>query len=218
MKSNSPQDKLLSALGLTRWQSRHSTLTHADRNAWAALKQEVTNCTLCDLCRSRSQTVFGVGDTQARLVIIGEAPGFHEDQQGEPFVGRAGLLLNAMLQSIGLERGSVYIANILKCRPPDNRDPSPEEVLKCTPYLRRQLALLNPTCLLAVGRVAAHFLLESTTPLSKMRGHQYSYGPNQIPLFVTYHPAYLLRNPADKGKAFVDLRRVREFLSQHSSE
>lgn len=171
---------------------------------WDALQQMVSHCTACGLHCSRTQTVFGVGNRQADLMIIGEAPGFYEDQQGEPFVGRAGQLLNAMLKAIRLERSQVYIANILKCRPPNNRDPQPDEVAACTPFLDRQLELIQPKLLLAVGRIAAHYLLNSKQALSQLRGQVHRYGKQQTPLIVSYHPAYLLRNPRDKARAWQD--------------
>ncbi len=160
----------------------------------------MAQCHACGLEKGRTQTVFGIGNRQANLMIIGEAPGFYEDQQGEPFVGRAGQLLNAMLAAIGLSRESVYIANILKCRPPNNRDPLPDEVALCTPFLQKQIALIKPQLLLAVGRIAAHYLLETKTSLNQLRGKIHSYGQFDTPLIITYHPAYLLRNPADKAK------------------
>lgn len=179
---------------------------------WDTLRAAVTQCTACNLCKSRTQIVFGVGNQNADLMIIGEAPGFNEDKQGEPFVGRAGQLLNAMLQSIGFDRSQVYIANILKCRPPENRDPLPEEVNLCTPFLQKQIALIQPKLLLAVGRIAAHYLLNTKASLGTIRGKIHHYGENQTPLIITYHPAYLLRNPSDKGKAYADLRLTYQTL------
>ena len=177
---------------------------------WKALEYRVAHCESCQLHRTRTNTVFGVGDRAAGLMVIGEAPGADEDRQGEPFVGRAGQLLNAMLWAIGLKRDQVFIANILKCRPPDNRDPRPEEVLQCEPFLRRQLALVQPKMILAVGRVAAQSLLKSQEPVGRMRGKAYRF--DDIPLVVTYHPAYLLRSPEQKEKAWQDLQRVRAAL------
>lgn len=173
---------------------------------WEALAYQVRQCHACDLANTRTQTVFGVGDRRAQWMIIGEAPGADEDRQGEPFVGRAGQLLNAMVQAVGLQRQQVYIANILKCRPPDNRDPRPEEVAKCEPFLQRQVELLQPRLILAVGRIAAQNLLKSDIPIGKMRGRVFRYGPSEIPVVVTYHPAYLLRSPAEKRKAWEDLK------------
>jgi uracil-DNA glycosylase family 4 len=172
---------------------------------WTALRQQVAGCQLCELHRSRTQTVFGVGDQQASWMIIGEAPGADEDRQGEPFVGRAGRLLNAMLQSVGLSREQVYIANILKCRPPNNRDPRPEEAAACFPYLRRQIELINPDVIIAVGRIAAQRLLECNTSLARLRGSVHRLEATGTPVVVTYHPAYLLRSPSDKRKAWEDL-------------
>lgn len=188
------------------------TSAPAARDAWDALRTAVTTCTACDLHKTRTQTVFGTGNINAKLMIIGEAPGFYEDQAGEPFVGRAGQLLNAMLQSIGIRRDQVYIANILKCRPPNNRDPLPEETKCCTPFLKKQIALINPKLLLGLGRIAAHYLLESSSPLGKLRGKVNTYG--NTPLLITYHPAYLLRNPSDKRKAFEDLQLTLRILQR----
>lgn len=172
---------------------------------WDTLIATVAACTRCELHRGRTQTVFGVGNRQAGWLVIGEAPGAEEDRRGEPFVGRAGQLLNSMLAAIGLARSEVYIANILKCRPPGNRDPRPEEVVCCEPYLRQQIALINPRIILAVGRIAAQNLLKVQTPIGKLRGHRHAFGPRAIPLVVTYHPAYLLRSPAEKRRAWQDL-------------
>lgn len=176
------------------------------------LRQCVADCKLCPLHQTRTQTVFGVGNEKAKVMIIGEAPGFHEDQQGEPFVGRAGQLLNAMLNSIGFERSDVYIANILKCRPPNNRDPVPTEVLQCTPYLKQQIALIKPHILCAVGRIAAQYLLDTTESLGRLRNKTHTYGEEKLPLFITYHPAYLLRNPSAKAETYQDLLRLKNFF------
>jgi DNA polymerase len=171
---------------------------------WAALEEAVRTCTRCPLHGTRTQAVFGVGNRRAQWMFIGEAPGADEDRQGEPFVGRAGQLLNLMLRAIGLKREEVYIANVLKSRPPGNRDPRPEEVEQCEPYLVRQIELIRPRLIVALGRHAAHSLLKTELPLSRLRGQRLSY--HDTPLIVTYHPAYLLRNPADKRKAWEDLR------------
>jgi len=177
---------------------------------WGALRERVAGCTACaELCRTRTQTVFGVGNTRAEWLVIGEAPGAEEDRQGEPFVGRAGQLLNAMLLAIGLPRETVFIANILKCRPPGNRDPKPEEVSRCLPYLSNQIALLRPKIILAVGRIAAQNLLATDVPLARLRGKLHTFGEANTPLVITYHPAYLLRSPADKRKAWEDLKFAR---------
>ena len=177
---------------------------------WSALQSTVSSCTACVLHESRTNTVFGIGAHQAQVMVIGEAPGADEDQQGEPFVGPAGQLLNNMLLAIGYKREQVYIANILKCRPPGNRDPQPEEVSQCESYLQRQIALVKPRVILAVGRIAAHNLMKVDTPIGKMRGKQYQYGVT--PVVVTYHPAYLLRKPSEKGKSWDDLRLALSIL------
>ena len=180
---------------------------------WTALAAAVRACTLCPLHATRTQTVFGVGRRDAQLLVIGEAPGADEDRQGEPFVGRAGQLLNAMLHAIGYERAAVYIANILKCRPPNNRDPRPEEASCCTPYLDQQIALIAPRVILAVGRIAGQWLLQSDAPIGRLRGKVYHYGPSRTPLVITYHPAYLLRSPLAKATAWQDLCMVKDLLS-----
>ncbi len=173
---------------------------------WGKLRQRVAECQQCDLHRDRKQTVFGVGNHNADWLIIGEAPGAEEDRQGEPFVGRAGKLLNSMLLACGLQREQVFIANILKCRPPSNRDPKPEEVAACSTYLREQIDLIQPKIILAVGRIAAQNLLQTETPIGKMRGQKYEYADTGIPVVVTYHPAYLLRSPREKRKSWQDLQ------------
>lgn len=170
---------------------------------WTVLERTVAECTQCGLDATRTQTVFGVGNCKAQWMFVGEAPGLDEDRQGEPFVGRAGQLLNAMLFALGLKREDVYIANVLKCRPPKNRDPQPNEVACCEPYLIRQIELIQPRLIVALGRHAAHSLLKSELPLAKLRGQRLTY--HGIPLIATYHPAYLLRNPIDKRKAWDDL-------------
>lgn len=179
---------------------------------WDALAARVAACTLCPLHKGRTQTVFGVGDRAADLMVVGEAPGAEEDRQGEPFVGRAGQLLNAMLQAIGLSRSQVYIANVLKCRPPNNRDPSVEEQAACTPYLEQQIRLLAPRAMLAVGRIAAQWLLQSDLPIGRLRGRVHRYGEAGTALVVTYHPAYLLRSPLAKAKSWQDLCMVKELI------
>ncbi len=179
---------------------------------WEALKAQVETCKACSLHQTRTQTVFGVGNQNADLMIIGEAPGADEDRQGEPFVGRAGLLLNAMLKAIGLERGAVFIANVLKCRPPGNRDPHVDEASCCEPFLLRQIELVRPKVILAVGRVAAQNLLKSDAAVGSLRGREHPLGEAKVPLVVTYHPAYLLRSPDQKGKAWQDLLRARRLL------
>ncbi len=180
---------------------------------WESLRRRVTNCTLCELHKTRTQTVFGVGDREADWLFIGEAPGADEDRQGEPFVGRAGQLLNNMIRALGLRREKVYIANILKCRPPKNRDPQSGESLACRPYLRRQIELLNPKIIIALGRIAAQNLLQTDTPIGKMRGRKYMYDNSGIPVIVTYHPAYLLRSPREKRKAWQDLQLALKLIT-----
>lgn len=182
---------------------------------WEALAAAVRECTLCPLHRTRTQTVFGVGRRDAELLVIGEAPGADEDRQGEPFVGRAGQLLNAMLRAIGLARSDVYIANILKCRPPSNRDPQPQEAAACTPYLTQQIDLIRPRVILAVGRIAAQWLLQSDAPIGRLRGRAFQYGEAGVPLVVTYHPAYLLRSPLAKATAWTDLCMVKDLLMKN---
>lgn len=184
---------------------------------WTALAARVASCTRCELHRSRTHTVFGVGNPDADWMIIGEAPGAEEDRQGEPFVGRAGQLLTNMLRAVGLQRDDVYIANILKCRPPGNRDPEVEEMEACTPYLNRQIQLVNPRLILAVGRFAAHYLLNSKASLASLRGQVHQYAATGTPVVVSYHPAYLLRSPAQKGKAWADLKLARQVVAGSAS-
>jgi uracil-DNA glycosylase len=180
---------------------------------WDILAAEVAPCTRCELHTCRTRTVFGVGNRAAKWLVVGEAPGADEDRQGEPFVGRAGQLLNSMLWGIGLKREEVFIANVLKCRPPNNRDPLPAEVEQCLPYLERQIALLQPRIMLAVGRIAAQNLLATDTPIGKLRSRVHAFGTQRIPLVVTYHPAYLLRSPTEKRKAWEDLKFARRIAS-----
>jgi uracil-DNA glycosylase family 4 len=176
---------------------------------WPALRAAVADCRACTLCETRTQTVFGVGHPQAHWMIVGEAPGENEDKQGEPFVGAAGRLLDRMLMALGLTRGEadaarqVYIANTLKCRPPRNRNPEPEELARCQPFLLRQVELVQPRVILAMGRFAVQSLLDSTEPIGRLRGRVHTWRGR--PLVVTYHPAYLLRNPPDKARAWADL-------------
>ncbi|HHT9057057.1 TPA: uracil-DNA glycosylase, partial [Burkholderia cenocepacia] len=171
---------------------------------WDALAARVADCTLCRLCEKRTNTVFGVGDREADWMLIGEAPGENEDKQGEPFVGQAGKLLDNMLQSLSLKRGdNVYIANVIKCRPPGNRNPEPDEVASCEPYLQRQVALVKPKLIVALGRFAAQTLLKTDASIASLRGRVHAY--EGVPVIVTYHPAYLLRSLQDKSKAWADL-------------
>ena len=203
-----------------------ATLAHASRPQgveqmdWQQLESTVASCQACGLCAGRTNAVFGVGSQQAEWMVIGEAPGENEDQQGEPFVGQAGKLLDNMLAAIQLSRqadlmdkGSgeqqvhgrkgVYIANVLKCRPPGNRNPQPSEIVQCEPYLRRQVALLRPRIILAMGRFAVQSLLQTNEPIGRLRGRVHQY--EGVPVIVTYHPAYLLRALPDKAKAWDDL-------------
>ena len=198
--------------------ARAPQLAGIDGMDWTALRDTVAGCQACGLCQGRTQTVFGVGDTAAEWMVVGEAPGEQEDLQGEPFVGPSGQLLDNMLKAIGLSRladasgegangGSalrgVYIANVVKCRPPGNRNPHPDEVAKCDPYLARQVALVRPKIILAMGRFAVQSLLQTTEPIGKLRGQVHRY--HGVPVIVTYHPAYLLRNLPEKAKAWADL-------------
>ena len=178
------------------------------------IEQEVSACRQCELHQSRTQTVFGCGNPDANWLFIGEAPGKNEDLQGEPFVGRAGKLLDKMIAALGMEREQVFIANVLKCRPPDNRDPLPGEIEQCEPYLHRQLAVIKPKVIVALGRISAQALLKTSEPLSKLRGPVHQYGPDNIPLVATYHPAYLLRSPGQKAKAWEDLWQAKMIAQQ----
>jgi DNA polymerase len=232
-----PQERrqqYLDALGIDRWVPRAARVKSAaplsasaappaagasavapvpQAAAWEALRLQVQACTRCPLHLTRTQGVLGVGPKRADWLVIGEAPGAEEDRRGEPFVGAAGQLLDAMLRAIGLDRGTnVYIANVLKSRPPGNRDPKPEEVAACLPYLERQIELLRPKIMLAVGRIAAQNLLRTEAPLGRLRGQLHRFG--DTPLVVTYHPAYLLRTPAEKRKAWEDLKFARTVYQQ----
>jgi DNA polymerase len=178
------------------------------------LERRVSGCRQCELHASRTHTVFGAGNPSAEWMFVGEAPGAEEDRRGLPFVGRAGQLLNAMLGALGLTRDQVYIANVLKCRPPNNRDPQGAEVEQCEPYLHQQVARIRPKIIVAMGRFAAQSLLKTSRPIGKLRGEQFSYSDTGIPLVVTYHPAYLMRNPIDKRKAWEDLLFAREVSSR----
>lgn len=223
MPLSARQQACLAAMGITRWQVQAGSAgqpasiapadpVEASGPDWDTLEAAVRQCTACDLHRGRTQTVFGVGNRQARLLLVGEAPGAEEDRQGEPFVGRAGQLLNEMLVAIGLTRNEVYIANILKCRPPNNRDPRPEEAELCANFLHQQIALIQPRLIVALGRIAAQRLLKTDTPLGKLRGRQHTQPDTGAPLVVTYHPAYLLRTPLDKRKAWQDLLFVKKTI------
>lgn len=174
------------------------------------LEEEVRQCTKCELCKNRTNVVFGTGDPDADLMFVGEAPGYYEDMQGEPFVGRAGQLLTKIIESIGLKRRDVYIANILKCRPPENRNPTANEIILCTPHLIKQIEIICPKIICALGTFAAQTLLGTKESIGRLRGKFHEYQGTK--LLVTYHPAYLLRNPNDKKKAWKDIKKVRDFL------
>ncbi|WP_422732670.1 uracil-DNA glycosylase [Methylomarinovum tepidoasis] len=203
--------RYLQAMGIEAWELRQP-VGEADSNAapadedelWRRLIDEIARCTACDLHKTRTHTVPGTGDRHADWMLIGEGPGEQEDLKGEPFVGRAGKLLDEMIRALGYRREQVYLCNVVKCRPPGNRDPRPEEVAACEPFLQRQIALVRPRIILAVGRIAAQALLRTKAPLARLRGKVHDY--DGIPLIVIYHPAYLLRNPAAKRQAWEDLK------------
>jgi uracil-DNA glycosylase family 4 len=219
------RDDVLAELGLTpRWRLRvplsaEDASQPADRVAriarlpWRELIADIEACTACGLCRTRHKTVPGVGDTSAEYLFVGEAPGAEEDARGEPFVGQAGRLLDNMLAALGMDRErNVYIANVLKCRPPNNRTPEPLEVDACRPYLERQVSLIEPKLIVALGRSAASLLLGTDASIASLRGRVHRY--RGIPLVVTYHPAYLLRNLHDKAKAWEDLLLARATVAR----
>lgn len=176
------------------------------------LRQEMLICHKCPLSKSRTHLVFGIGNPMADLMFVGEAPGRDEDLQGEPFVGRAGQLLNKIIEAIGMNRSDIYIANVLKCRPPGNRSPLPEEIVLCMPYLIKQIEIIKPKVLCALGTFAAQTLLNTKDPVGKLRGRFHDY--KGIPIMVTFHPAYLLRNPNDKAKVWDDMKKVRDLLQE----
>ncbi len=213
----------LEAIGIDVWVPRgeaeaevevhdDAPVSAADDLDWNALRATVAGCTRCSLHQTRTQTVFGVGDPNADWMFIGEAPGAEEDRRGEPFVGRSGQLLDQMLAAIGQSRQSVFIANIIKCRPPNNRDPKPEEAIACRAYLERQIEIVNPRIIIAVGKIAAQNLLGTDSPVGRMRGKRHSFG--NVPLVVTYHPAYLLRSPSQKRKSWDDLCLARDIVRE----
>lgn len=227
----------LREMGITRWRSAgangstgsiHPALNDIDGDetetvagshvSFELLAAEVAHCQQCSLHQSRTQSVFGYGPINADWMIVGEAPGAEEDRQGIPFVGRAGGLLTAMLKSVGLARDSVYVSNVLKCRPPNNRDPQGLEVEQCLPYLHAQIEMIQPRIILALGRFAAQALLATSEPLAKLRGPVHQYGAGRVPLIVTYHPAYLLRSPHEKAKAWEDLKQAMSLYRQQCSE
>ncbi len=216
----------LAALGIDVWRRRGQAdesvsdmaegpvTTEIPLSIWNELQATVAGCTRCPLHQHRTQTVFGVGNRNADWMIIGEAPGAEEDRRGEPFVGRAGKLLDEMLRAVGLDRNSVFIANILKCRPPNNRDPAADEAAACRGYLERQIELIDPRLILAVGRIAAQQLLHSDSPVGRLRGRAHALNNGQVPLVVTYHPAYLLRSPSQKRKVWEDLCLARKIVDE----
>ncbi len=187
------------------------------QHKWRRLRKNVSECTRCELYRTRKNTVFGVGKEDADLLLIGEAPGADEDAQGEPFVGRAGLLLNNMLSAIGMQREEVFIANILKCRPPGNENPTPEQAYECRGHLQGQIELIQPRVILALGSVAAQNLLEVDTPIGRLRGQVHSLPGTEIPVIPSYHPAYLLRSPKKKADAFQDLLLLLDVMARGSA-
>lgn len=214
------------AMGIELWRSRDQEvyperitdhdedkiISVSGKDNWQQLEQNVSSCKSCSLHQTRTQTVFGAGSVQADVLVIGEAPGVDEDRLGEPFVGKAGQLLTLMLRACSLERDAVYITNILKCRPPDNRDPHIDEVLACSNYLKQQISMVNPEVILAVGRIAAQNLLHSNETIGHLRAKQHVLPEMNIPVIVTYHPAYLLRSPAQKAKAWDDLKMLKLLL------
>jgi uracil-DNA glycosylase len=213
------RQEILAEMGLAPvWRLRKASSPPAQgtklaANPWIELRQSVAGCTACGLHKTRTQTVFGVGDENADWMLIGEAPGAEEDRLGEPFVGQAGRLLDQMLAAIDLARGrNVYIANVLKCRPPGNRNPQPEEVAKCSPFLLAQIERIKPKLILAMGRFAAQTLLATDASIATLRGKVHRYAG--VPLIVTYHPAYLLRTLPDKAKAWADLVFARQTMRE----
>ena len=201
------QNYYLEQMGVTSWLMRDNPQR---LSTLQQLATEVAACTRCPLHQTRSQTVFARGNPQAKLMIIGEAPGFPEDHEGLPFVGVAGRLLEQMISCIGLLNNEIYITNVLKCCPPNNRDPQSDEITQCSSYLAQQISLVKPTLLLALGRVAGQYLLNTTRSLNQMRSQKHDY--QNIQVIVTYHPAYLLRNPSDKKRAYHDWLTVQQLL------
>ncbi len=226
MPAENDRLEYLEALGIDVWVPRGQVSEPASVPAettviadsltpdWEELRVTVAGCTRCQLHQHRTQTVFGVGNRNADWMIIGEAPGAEEDRRGEPFVGRAGKLLDEMLRAVGLDRTTAFITNILKCRPPNNRDPAVDEAAACRGYLERQIEMINPRLILAVGRIAAQQLLHSDSPVGRMRGRVHSLSNRQVPVVVTYHPAYLLRSPSQKRKVWEDLCLARQTVEE----
>ena len=208
----------LKAMKIQVWKSRHEqNLNSAESDDWRKLQMEVRACEQCVLHETRTQVVFGVGNPKSAIMLVGEGPGATEDEEGIPFVGRAGQLLDAMLAAISLDRTQVYMANIVKCRPPENRNPTKEEIASCTPFLIQQIKLMKPRLIVALGKVAAQFLLACDEELIRLRSKKHVLkiaSLSEIPVIVTYHPAYLLRAPLDKAKAWEDLKLIKAHLSQ----
>ena len=213
------KQNLLKTMGVEVYKLRKDSLPGPDNEGQQAaagledLALKIATCELCDLHKSRTKTVFGSGNPDAQVMFVGEAPGADEDLQGKPFVGRAGQLLTLMLAAVGWQRDDVYIANILKCRPPNNRNPQLDEITQCEPNLIKQIELIQPQLIVALGRIAAHNLLSTTMSISRLRGKKHFYQKGSIPLVVTYHPAYLLRNPIDKSKSWQDLLFIKSILN-----
>ena len=217
-KQAEQQRRILADMGIDVWLLRGEpgaagdSLPDEKDTPLGCLQKEVQNCQRCSLSKSRTQTVFGNGTAQAELLLIGEAPGAEEDRQGKPFVGKAGKLLDAMLRAIGLDRSQVFICNVLKCRPPNNRDPKSDEVEACSSFLSAQVDIVKPKVILALGRFAAHQLLQTESPVYKMRESSNVLPGTDIPVVVTYHPASLLRNPDQKAQSWRDLCKVHQLL------
>jgi len=210
--------KTFQSLGIDAYQLREASVNpdSIQQSEWPMIESQVSNCKKCSLHKGRNNTVFGDGNRNSDWFFIGEAPGKDEDLEGKPFIGRAGRLFTEVIFSMGLSREDVFIANILKCRPPDNRDPKPEEVKQCFSYLEKQIELVNPKIIVAVGRIAAHSLLGTDLPMGKLRGKIHGFGPSEIPTLIIYHPAYLLRSPSKKKKVWEDLQLVNDFLKDDS--
>ncbi len=204
------RNRYLQQMGITPWKLREPQTVNESSLLLTQLQQEVAQCVRCPLHQSRTHTVFARGNPEARFMIVGEAPGFHEDQQGLPFVGKAGALLNKMLHSIGLNGDDVYIANVLKCRPPNNRDPQINEIQQCQAFLAAQIQIIKPKLILGLGRFAGQFLSGSTASLGHLRQQMFTY--QDTPVLISYHPAYLLRNAKDKKKSYEDLQKILMYL------
>ena len=187
--------------------------SEAPAEALARLRSHIGDCTRCKLCKGRTNLVFGVGNPDSRLMFVGEGPGADEDLEGEPFVGRAGKLLTQIIKAMGLERSQVYIANVVKCRPPGNRNPEPDEIAACSPFLEAQIAAIRPDVIVALGKFAAQTLLASETPISRLRGRLHPRG--EVEVMPTFHPSYLLRNPAAKREVWEDMKMVMKRLAEH---